>query len=48
VLPSRTMAVAAELWLAGSTIDSNAATRKIRDRICFISNQFHTCRRLLA
>jgi hypothetical protein len=41
------MAVAAELWLAGS-IDSSAATRKIRNRICFISNQFHTRVRLLA
>jgi hypothetical protein len=36
------MAVVAELWLAGNTIDSNAATRKIRDRICFTLNRFRT------
>jgi hypothetical protein len=36
------MAVAAELWLAGSTIESSAATRKIRDRICFTLNGFRT------
>jgi hypothetical protein len=36
------MAVAAELWLAGRTIESNAATRKIRDRIGFTLNRFRT------
>jgi hypothetical protein len=42
VLPSRAMAVAAEPWLAGSTIVSNVAKRKIRDRICFTLNRFRT------
>jgi hypothetical protein len=36
------MGVAAELWLAGRTIDSNTATGKIRDRIGFTLNRFRT------
>ncbi len=42
VPPSRTMAVAAELWASRKHVDSSAATRTIRDRICFTSNQFQT------
>jgi hypothetical protein len=32
------MALAAQPWLAGKTIDNSAATRTTRDRICSISN----------
>ena len=42
------MAVAAELWVTGSNVDNSAATRKMRDRICFTSNQFRIRERVLS